>query len=88
MTQGVIARRPASPGQRFGALTAVERIDDYMKGSRREIRWLFRCECGRELRQKLTEVRRYVRRLGWAGCPVCYWARGGWEAIRASGGGS
>lgn len=55
-------------GQKFGKLTVIERAEDYInKDGTKHVRWLCRCECGRE-----TVVRGTALRYGsTTSCGIC-----------------
>ena len=44
---------PVEPGQRFGLLTAVERVEN---GPQRQQQWRFRCDCGTETTTRVVSV--------------------------------
>ena len=70
-------RTPPKKGQRFGLLTAVSEIGRDERGN---LKWLFRCDCGREVRWRVSTARSNAKN-GWCSCAECYWAAGGAEVF-------
>jgi hypothetical protein len=72
-------RIPIAEGETIGQLTALSFVDVDTGGN---VRWRFRCACGREVIWRVSTARYNARKLGWCSCGYCYRAAGGWEAIR------
>jgi hypothetical protein len=72
--------QPIAPGDRFDRLVAVE---DAGRDTRGNLRWRFTCLCGGSITTRPSNVRQWVRKIGWASCLVCYRREGSWPALVA-----
>jgi hypothetical protein len=80
------------PGDVFGYLTAIElRLSVNALGvPDGYTRWFVECRCHSATNDarfisRISVIRRSLRLIGWASCAKCYWAAGGWNAIKELG---